>query len=581
MSKKNIQVETVGEAYLNLLADRGVDYLFANSGTDFAPIIEPMCKPGARYPQPITVPHENVAVSMAHGYYMVSGRPQAVMLHVSVGTANGICAVMNASRAQVPMLFTAGRTPITESGLTGSRDVPIHWPQEMFDQAGMLRELVKWDYELRNEHQLEAVVDRALNMAMSEPKGPIYLSLPREVIAKTVDNFEYNSPSRHKDASAPFPDPSTIRTAARMLAAAKNPLIITSSVGRDGEAVQHLATLAERYAIPVTQKWARTYNLPTDHSMHLGFEPGPLLTQADLVLVLEADVPWVPSYQGPSADCSVIHMGTDPLYARYPMRSHQCDLAVTGVLRASLPALIEAMGQFESEMASEIEQRRNRIRVMREKQRQDWARSIECARTHDLIQPVWISHCLDQVKGPDAIILKEGAMVLEPLSFSQPHTFFHGHAAGGLGWALGAGLGAKLACPGKLVVNVIGDGSYMFGCPVAAHSVGQQYGIPTLTIIINNRMWGAVRQSTASVYPDGHASRTNNEPLVALDGTPNLERVVEASGGYGERVEVPGDLPAALERAIHAVMTEGRQAVLNVITQPPQATFSGSEIKKP
>ncbi|HWL27616.1 MAG TPA: thiamine pyrophosphate-requiring protein [Burkholderiaceae bacterium] len=581
MTRKQIQIETVGEAYLELLADRGVDYLFANSGTDFAPIIEPMCKPGARFPQPITVPHENVAVSMAHGYYMVSGRPQAVMLHVSVGTANGVCAVMNAARAQVPVLFTAGRTPVTETGLTGARDVPIHWPQEMFDQAGMLRELVKWDYELRNEHQLEAVVDRALNMAMSEPRGPIYLSLPREVIAKAADTFEYDSPSRHKDASAPFPDPSTIREAARMIAAAKFPLIITNSAGRDAEAVTHLAALAERFAIPVTQKWARTFNLSTDHPMHLGFEPGPFLEKADLVLVLECDVPWVPSYQAPSRSCPVIHMGADPLFARYPMRSHQCDLAITGVLRGSLPALLDALTDIEEEMAADVAQRRDRVAAMRQQQREAWAQSIERAGSQDVIHPVWISHCLEQVKGADAIILKEGAMVLEPLSFSRPHTYFHGHAAGGLGWALGAGLGAKLACPDKLVVNVIGDGSYMFGCPVAAHSVGHQYGIPTLTIIINNGMWGAVRQSTASVFPDGHASRTGNEPLVALDGTPNLERVVEASGGYGQRVDKPGDLLGALQRAVHAVMNEGRQAVVNVITQPPQATFAGSEIKKP
>lgn len=403
MGRKRIEVETVGEAYLDLLADRGVDYLFANSGTDFAPIIEPMCKPGTRYPKPITVPHENVAVSMAHGYYMVSGRPQAVMLHVSVGTANGICAIMNAARAQVPILFTAGRTPITEAGLTGSRDVPIHWPQEMFDQAGMLRELVKWEYELRNEQQLEAVVDRALNMAMSEPRGPVYLSLPREVLAQSIEAVEYDSPSRHQCASAPYPDPAGIQQAARMLAAAKRPLIITSAIGRDAEAVGHLAALAERYAIPVTQKWARTMNLPADHLMHLGYEPGPFLEDADLILVLDSDVPWIPSYQAPRIDCPVIHMGVDPLFSRYPIRSYRCDLAVTGVLRGALPALSHALAAFEAGMAADIAQRRERIGVLRKKQRDDWAARIERAGRSDVIEPIWISHCLDQVRPDDVI----------------------------------------------------------------------------------------------------------------------------------------------------------------------------------
>jgi len=417
-------------------------------------------------------------------------------------------------------------------------------------------------------------------MAMSEPRGPVYLSLPREVLAQSIEAVEYDSPSRHQCASAPYPDPAGIQQAARMLAAAKRPLIITSAIGRDAEAVGHLAALAERYAIPVTQKWARTMNLPADHPMHLGYEPGPFLEDADLILVLDSDVPWIPSYQAPRIDCPVIHMGVDPLFSRYPIRSYRCDLAVTGVLRGALPALSHALAAFEAGMAADIAQRRERIGVLRKKQRDDWAARIERAGRSDVIEPIWISHCLDQVRPDDVIILKEGPMVMEPLSLTRPHTFFHDHAAGGLGWALGAGLGAKLAQPDKLVVNVIGDGSYMFGCPVSAHSVGRQYGIPTLTLIVNNGMWGAVRQSTASVYPDGHASRASMEPLVALDGTPHLERVVEASEGHGERVESPGDLPAALDRAIHAVTKEGRQAVLNIITQPPQSTFSGGQINK-
>ena len=577
--KKTIQAESVGEAYLELLADRGVDYLFANSGTDFAPIIESMCKPGARFPKPITVPHENVAVSMAHGYYMVSGRPQAVMLHVSVGTANGICAVMNAARAQVPILFTAGRTPLTETGMPGSRDVPIHWPQEMFDQAGMLRELVKWDYELRTEHQVEEVVDRALGLAMSEPRGPVYLSLPREVIGTPLQGFEYESPSRRQPSSPPYPDPAVIEQAAAMIARAKNPMIITSNAGRSAEAVDLLAAFAERFAVPVTQKWARLYNLPTEHPMHLGFEPGPFLASADLILVLDCDVPWIPSFQSPGPDCKVIHMGVDPLFARYPMRSMTADLAITGVLEGGLPALSAALDRHHATMKDEIEARRARVRKLRDAQRAGWSAGIEKARTQSPIHPTWISHCLNEIKRDDTIVLKEGAMVMEPLNLNTPHTFFHGHQAGGLGWGLGAALGAKLAKPDSLVVCAIGDGSYMFGNPVSAHSVSRQYGLPFLTIIMNNSMWGAVRQSTLGMYPEGYASRTNSEPMVALEGVPNMERVVEASGGYGEKVETPDQLPGALKRAIHAIEVEKRQAVLNVTMQGPQATFAGGTIK--
>ncbi len=192
MAKQELKVDSVAEAYLALLAERGIEYLFANAGTDFAPIVEAYAKAahnGQPAPKPLLATHENLAMSMAHGYAAASGKVPAVMVHVSVGTANALCGVFNAARANVPILFTAGRSPLTEEGLPGARDTYIHWAQEMFDQAGMLREIVKWDYELRNGVQLETVVDRALTIAKSPPEGPVYLSLPREVLAAPLPGF--------------------------------------------------------------------------------------------------------------------------------------------------------------------------------------------------------------------------------------------------------------------------------------------------------------------------------------------------------------------------------------------------------
>src|ERR1700737_1135947 len=173
------------EAYLSRLGERGIEYVFANAGTDFAPIVEALARPsgGRKYPRFITVPHENVAMAMAHGYYRTCGKPAAVMVHVTVGTANAMNGLINAARDNIPLLLAAGRTPITESGSIASRNRPIHWGQESFDQGGMVREYVKWDYELRGGQPVEAVVDRALDIAMSEPRGPVYLTLPREVLA--------------------------------------------------------------------------------------------------------------------------------------------------------------------------------------------------------------------------------------------------------------------------------------------------------------------------------------------------------------------------------------------------------------
>jgi len=185
--KKTMHLDqtTVAEAYLELLASRGIEFFFGNSGTDFAPLIEAFAKRkamGKRHPAPVTVPHEITAVAMAHGYTMVTGRPQAVMVHVTVGTANAMGGVINAARARIPMLFTAGRTPVTEAGHAGSRDLGIHWAQESFDQGAMLREYVKWDYEMicrsaggygervEKPEELSSALERALHAVETEKR---------------------------------------------------------------------------------------------------------------------------------------------------------------------------------------------------------------------------------------------------------------------------------------------------------------------------------------------------------------------------------------------------------------------------
>ena len=196
------------QAYLARLAERGIDYVFANAGTDFAPD-RSKCSPatptaGANFRKVITVPHENVAMAMAHGYYKIAGKPAAVMVHVTVGTGNTVNGLMNAARDNIPILLAAGRTPITETGHIASRNRPIHWGQESFDQGGMVREFVKWDYELRAGQPVAAIVDRALDIAMSEPRGPVYLTLPREVLsdAATAPRRDEASPARRHGGGA-------------------------------------------------------------------------------------------------------------------------------------------------------------------------------------------------------------------------------------------------------------------------------------------------------------------------------------------------------------------------------------------
>ena len=172
-ASQDTSTEMAAEAYLSRLGERGIEYVFANAGTVFAPVVEALARPsgGRKYPRFITVPHENVAMAMAHGYYRTCGKPAAVMVHVTVGTANAMNGLINAARDNIPLLLAAGRTPLTETGHISSRNRSIHWGQESFDQGGMVREYVKWDYELRSGQPVDAVVDRALDIAMTEPRG--------------------------------------------------------------------------------------------------------------------------------------------------------------------------------------------------------------------------------------------------------------------------------------------------------------------------------------------------------------------------------------------------------------------------
>jgi acetolactate synthase-1/2/3 large subunit len=435
----------------------------------------------------------------------------------------------------------------------------------MFDQAGMLREAVKWDYELRNGAQLETVIDRALNLATTSPEGPVYLSLPREVLAEPLPGFAFDSPSRRVAASPPAPDRAAIEEAARLLAEAQNPVIITADAGRDLAAVAALAAFAERFAIPVVEHRQRHLCLSAEHPFHLGYDPTPLLDGADAIIVLECDVPWLPSRKAPSPDCKVIHIGADPLFSRYPIRGFPCDVAITGAPRLALPALGDALAP----LAGDVEARRRRLSERREAQRAAWRKLCDEAKAMRPIHPAWVSACLAEQRDPHSILVNEYTLLNEHCGSMLPGSYFGSSPAAGLGWGAGAALGVKLAHPDRQVVAVLGDGSYIFSNPVAVHHAAALHQLPVLFIVTNNAMWGAVRRATLGMYPQGEAARSNKPPFIDLEELPAFEQVCAAAGGYGERVEDPAELPAALERALHAVAVEKRQALLNVICRGP------------
>jgi acetolactate synthase-1/2/3 large subunit len=550
------------EAFLRALADHGADYFFCNTGTDFPPVVEAFGRAkitNAKVPKPILVPHENLAVAMAHGVYLMNGHPQAVMVHTTPGTANTLNNLFNLARDRVPLILAAGRSPITEKGSFGSRNRPIQWGQEMFDQAGMLREMVKWDYELRQPSQTGDVVTRAVEVAMAHPRGPVYLMLPREPLATAI---EPPGPMRPRpQAASPHADPAALATLAEWIAGAERPLILAARLPANG--VSALAYLAERCAIPVVVSNPRTVCLPSSHPMHFGFEPAALLTDADLVIVVENDVPWLPQHTHPAAGCRIAHLGEEPFFVRYPMRSFPSDLVLQAGVVPMLTALAAALEPRLRMAEARIAARRARLT---EHMRTRRAQLAKDAAPGERISPAYLSRAIGEAVGENAVIFNEYPLRFDHCPREKPGTFFSLGPAGGLGWGFGAALGAKLAAPNALIVATLGDGAYMFGNPTVSHWVASKYGLPILTIVFNNSGYAAVRNATLSMFKDGVAGENEGHGLADLDPAPPFEAMAQAQGAYAERVEKPADLPDALARAREAVVTGKCQALLNVIT---------------
>jgi acetolactate synthase-1/2/3 large subunit len=551
------------EDYLAALAAHGIEHLFVNPGTDFPPIVEAFSRAArgnVKLPRPMVVPHESVAVAMAHGYTAVTGRAQAIMLHTNVGTANAINMLINASRDRVPMLLTSGRTPYTESGAEGSRSAHIQWAQEMFDQAGMLRELVKWEYEMKRGGQAASVVDRAMEIASASPQGPVYLSLPREVLAERVSVPAESDRLRRAGPRPPVARGDDIETLADWIAAARNPLIITGMVGKNPDESVLLARLAERYSLPIVPFFSRFLAVPAEHPMFQGSFPGPLLEEADLVLVLETDVPWLPSRQSPPPDARIVQIGEDPLHARLPMRGFRSDLTITATCLSVLESLETAL---DNRPAPHAAARGARLRDRSRSLHEGWRQEAEQAGEAETITLPWLNYCLRDVIDADTKVVSEYSFRQEYCPLQVPGSLFALSSAGGLGWGFPASLGIKLASPGSLVLSVLGDGAYMFANPTACHYVSQMQKLPVLTIIYNNGLYGAVRHATLDMYGHGLAAGTDGRMLADLPA-PAFERIVAAHDGHGERVDKPADLPAALQRAARAVRG-GTQALVNVV----------------
>jgi acetolactate synthase-1/2/3 large subunit len=403
---------------------------------------------------------------------------------------------------------------------------------------------------------------------LAEPRGPVYLTLPREVLAANPGAMTITSPARRQSRSERFPDPARIEEAARILAGAQNPIVLVSAAGIDARAVAGLIELAEAGGIGVIEADPIYLNFPHGHDLHLGYNQSgttnPSLAEADAILVIEADVPWYPALQKPRPDAPIIHLGVDPFFSRYPMRSYPCDVPIVATPGVALPLLTEAVRRHADRQA--VRRRVERLTAEHRTRQAAWEQMAIQQAGKPTIGFAWAARCVGDVLDDNTVVVNEYPLDRRVAAFTRPGSYFASPHSSGLGFGLGAALGVKLARPESTVIATVGDGAYFFGEPLSCLFVQRAHRLPILTVIFNNQQWEAVKFGALAVHPKGVAQDRKRFPLSELTPSPKFEEMARTVDGYGERVESPGDLAAALKRGLAAVR-EGRPAILNVLCQ--------------
>ena len=360
---------------------------------------------------------------------------------------------------------------------------------------------------------------------------------------------------------------------AAALEEAHDPLVVTSYLGRDPAAVPALVELCELAAIAVVESAPSRLNFPAGHPLHLGFHwnrPGqePVLAQADVILVLDSDVPWIPGHNRPSAAARIFMVDIDPIKTQLPLwhiPATRYALADVGTAIRQLTARLGQRGRLDP---AAVAARAARVRGIHDAQRAGWA-ARERPGPEDVITPEYLVACVREAVGPDAVVLTEAVanfpVVSEHLRASRPGTLF-GSGGGSLGWAGGAAVGSKLAAPERTVVSLVGDGSYLFGVPASAQWLARRVAAPSLTVIFDNRGWRAPYLSTSAVHPDGEAVRAGF--AASFQPEADLPEVAAAAGGaYARTVAAAARLPETLREAL-AQVAAGRSAVVSVHIPP-------------
>jgi len=568
-----IVVMDAAHGYVEMLNRLGIDYVISSPGSEFIPLWEHLARYNAEGMKPfyVNVRHEGTALSMAKGYYMATGKPQALMTHVATGLLHGAMELKAAYTDQIPLLLMVGQNRTHDDEVHGGTSGPHYLSfTEVGGQERLVQPYLKWADSPETNANILSVIQRAYQIANTDVKGPVMLNLSRELLFEQVKKMKI--PESIIAEERITTDPAALEKLKDMLVRAENPIIYTRYLGRNESTVYELVKLTEALGIPVFEH-PGYMNFPTNHPLHMGTSFNPYQGDIDLILVIDSSS-WPPWYPPNSirdkTKAKIVFIDPDPIQHKYPVYSYPMDLRI----RADTSIAVKQLNQLiSSENLDEdkIKERKNRwakehVRI-REKQKK---RALS-VKDSDPIDPVWLCYCIDEV------IDKETAIVNETITHSrlihsyiesnrvEPGTRFEATgpvAHTGLGQGMGVALGVKLAKPEKTVIALEGDGTFNYNPVLAAFGAAQEYQLPFLTIIYNNSCYAAMK-GHARYYPDGHSVTQNDYFGVGCVPTPHYAKLIEAYDGHSETVEDPSEVKRALLEALKKTW-KGQVSLLDV-----------------
>jgi acetolactate synthase-1/2/3 large subunit len=548
-------------AIIDVCNANGAAFLFFNPGIDNVPLLETISRfraTGRKAPRSILCLDEFVAMTAAHGNYMASGRPQAVSVHSELGVLQIGGALHNAQWGKVPVVF------FTEIQGPPQRR---NWRGESFDQGAMVRNFVKWDYTLNADDDIGEIFNKAFSTAASEPCGPVYLALPREIMWRKGEDSK-NKQYKVTREKVPTADTAILTKAADILVEAENPLIVAGYSGRNPESVASLVQLAETLAAGVLTADVRV-NFPNTHPLAAYLSPNsglgnPLLAEADAILAIDYDMHYAAPPTPPAPGARIIHIDIDTAKKGVPLWGRKADILVKADSNLVIPALTKIIKEkLTKERRGHLQKRYQQLEEEHKKRDTAWRALANGQSNKKPITANWLSRCIDEIIDDDTIIVNQAispaTIVAHQIHRSKPGTLLS-CAGGCIGWALGAALGVKLAAPDRTVVSLMGDGAFIYGCPEASLWSAGFYQAPFLSIIYDNQGYGAIKGLFREKYNVDNMGADITSP-------PDYALIARANNAYGRMVNDPSEVPEALKDCL-AVVKGGRTAVLDVKIEP-------------